>query len=54
MARRQLWLEEGSEKDLRLRQLVSKTVTEQDGRYAFDWQPTKIGTVGIVSWSAPG
>ena len=48
MARRQLWLEEGSEKDLHLRQLVSENVTDQDGRYAFDWQPTKIG---IVSWA---
>jgi len=47
MARRQLWLREGSEKDSLLRQLVEETVTERDGRYAFEWQPTKIG---IVSW----
>jgi SAM-dependent methyltransferase len=47
MARRQLWLHEGSQKDALLRQLVEETVTEQNGRYAFDWQPTKIG---IVSW----
>lgn len=48
MARRQLWLEEGSAKDLELRRLVEQTVTERDGRYAFKWTPTKIG---IVSWS---
>jgi SAM-dependent methyltransferase len=47
MARRQLWLREGSHKDELLRQLVSETVTEQDGRYAFEWAPTKIG---IVTW----
>ena len=47
MARRQLWLKEGSAKDLKLRRLVQKTGTERDGRYAFDWTPTKIG---IVSW----
>jgi SAM-dependent methyltransferase len=48
MARRQLWLEEGSAKDLVLRRLVEETATERDGRYAFEWMPTKIG---IVSWS---
>lgn len=48
MARRQLWLREGSEKDARLRLLATESVTERDGRYAFEWQPTKIG---IVSWS---
>jgi precorrin-6B methylase 2 len=48
MARRQLWLREGSQKDEQLRQLVSETVTAHDGRYAFDWKPTRIG---IISWS---
>lgn len=48
MARRQLWLEEGSAKDLKLRGLVERTATERDGRYAFEWSPTIIG---IVSWS---
>ena len=47
MARRQLWLQEGSAKDARVRQLVTDTVSERDGRYAFDWMPTKIG---VVSW----
>ncbi len=48
MARRQLWLEEGSAKDRKLRQLVERTLTQRDGRYAFEWTPTKIG---IISWS---
>ena len=48
MARRQLWLAEGSAKDKQLRRLVLDTATERDGRYAFEWAPTKIG---IVSWS---
>jgi SAM-dependent methyltransferase len=48
MARRQLWLREFSAKDARLKALVEQTVTVRDGRYAFDWTPTKIG---IVSWN---
>jgi SAM-dependent methyltransferase len=48
IARRQMWLKEGSAKDLTLRRLVQETATERDGRYAFDWAPTRIG---IVSWS---
>lgn len=47
MARRQLWLREGSAKDGELERLVRETLTERDGRYAFEWAPTKIG---IVSW----
>lgn len=47
MARRQLWLKEGSAKDLTLGRLVEHSATERDGRYAFDWAPTRIG---IVSW----
>jgi SAM-dependent methyltransferase len=48
MARRQLWLRPGSAKDEKLRALISRAVTERDGRYAFEWTPTKIG---VVSWS---
>jgi SAM-dependent methyltransferase len=47
-ARRQLWLRAGSEKDQRLARLLSDVLEERDGRYAFDWNPTKIG---IISWS---
>jgi SAM-dependent methyltransferase len=48
MARRQLWLRHGSAKDDRLRDLAREVVTARDGRFAFDWRPTKIG---IVTWS---
>jgi hypothetical protein len=47
MARRQLWLREGSALDERLAALLAETVTTRDGRFAFEWSPTKIG---IVSW----
>ena len=49
MARRQLWLREGSQKDKLLRQLVSETVTSQDGRCSFDWAPTKIGIISLAA-----
>jgi hypothetical protein len=48
IARRQLWLEEGSAKDRKLRRLVERAVTERESRYAFEWAPTKIG---IISWA---
>ena len=48
VARRQLWLEEGTAKDKTLQRLVRDTVTQRDGRYAFEWTPTRIG---IVSWT---
>ncbi len=51
MARRQLWVRPGSDLDQRLGELVAATLTERDGRLAFDWQPTKIG---IVSWTPGG
>jgi SAM-dependent methyltransferase len=47
MARRQLWLREGSDKDRRLQQLLADELEERDRRYAFDWEPTKIG---VVAW----
>jgi SAM-dependent methyltransferase len=47
MARRQLWVRAGSAKDETLTALALESVTERDGRFAFDWAPTKIG---IVSW----
>jgi SAM-dependent methyltransferase len=48
MARRQLWVRAGSAKDQKLTELARDAVTERDGRFAFEWTPTKIG---IVSWS---
>ena len=50
MARRQLWLRAGSARDQKLRDLVAERLTERGGRYAFEWQPTKIG---IVTWTPP-
>lgn len=50
MARRQLWLRKSSSKDFKLRHLVRDAVTERNGRFAFEWQPTKIG---VVSWPPP-
>lgn len=50
MARRQLWLRAGSAKDQRLVALAHDVVTERDGRFAFEWTPTKIG---VVTWD-PG
>src|SRR5687767_2770101 len=47
MARRQLWLREGSAADERLSKLIAESVSERDGHFAFEWSPTKIG---IVSW----
>jgi SAM-dependent methyltransferase len=47
MARRQLWLRKSSSKDFKLRHLVNDIVSQRDGRFAFEWQPTKIG---VVSW----
>ena len=47
-ARRQLWLRRGSAKDEQLTTLVRDTATERDGRFAFEWTPTRIG---IVTWS---
>lgn len=50
MARRQLWVRRGSEKDARLRELVEARAEERDGRFALDWTPTRIG---IVTWEPP-
>lgn len=47
MARRQLWLREGSQKDERLRAMLADDLDESAGRYAFEWEPTRVG---IVSW----
>lgn len=47
VARRQLWLREGSVKDRRLRQLAIDALAERAGGCTFDREPSKIG---IVSW----
>ncbi|GIW08869.1 MAG: hypothetical protein KatS3mg060_3674 [Dehalococcoidia bacterium] len=46
-ARRQTWVRPGSEKDAILQRIVSERLLERDGRFAYTWDPLKIG---IVSW----
>ncbi|MCC7105988.1 MAG: methyltransferase domain-containing protein [Chloroflexi bacterium] len=46
-ARLQTWVQPGGAKDRRLQDLVSRSVTERDGRYAFHWDPLPLG---IVTW----
>ena len=48
MARRQLWVRPGSEKDRLLERLVRATATERDGLWALDWTRTRIG---VVVWT---
>jgi hypothetical protein len=48
MARRQLWVRAGTAKDETLTALARDALTEREGRFAFEWTPTKIG---IVAWS---
>ncbi len=48
MARRQLWLRAGSAKDQKLADLARERLTGRDGRYAFEWEPTKIG---VIAWA---
>jgi SAM-dependent methyltransferase len=48
MARRQLWLREGSDKDRRLAEWVPRALHKlPDGRFTFDERPSRIG---VVSW----
>lgn len=48
MARRQLWVRPGSEKDRHLEGLVREAASERDGLWALDWARTRIG---IVRWT---
>ena len=50
MARRQLWLRQGSARDALLRTLARDALTERDGHLSFDWAPSKIG---VVTWLPP-
>ncbi len=49
--RRQLWLEEGSERDQKLVGILAERLTERDGRFAVSWEPA---TVGFVTWKPAG
>jgi SAM-dependent methyltransferase len=48
MARRQLWLREGSDKDRRLVALSRTRLVERDGRFSWDDKPSRIG---IAAWA---
>ncbi len=48
--RRQLWTNEGSEKDQLLKAALRERLTERDGRLALSWDS---GVVGIVNWEPP-
>jgi hypothetical protein len=50
MARRQLWLREGSTKDHRLVAVARERLIEREGRFIFDDRPSRIG---ITTWT-PG
>ena len=50
MARRQLWVRPGSDKDARLASLVEARATQREEGWALDWSVTRIG---VVSWE-PG
>jgi SAM-dependent methyltransferase len=50
MARRQLWVRPGSNKDMELERLVRRTAASREGRWALDWHDSKIG---LVTWE-PG
>jgi SAM-dependent methyltransferase len=47
MARRQLWVREGSDRDRMLARLVRERASEREGRWALDWTATSIG---VVTW----
>jgi hypothetical protein len=49
MARRQLWLREGSAKDRRLVALAGERLKEREGRFTWDDRPSRIG----VTWWSP-
>ncbi|MCX6021265.1 MAG: class I SAM-dependent methyltransferase [Chloroflexi bacterium] len=48
LARRQTWVQPGSEKDLRLQEAVRKSLVERDGRYSFGGA---ISRIGVVTWA---
>jgi precorrin-6B methylase 2 len=48
MARRQLWLREGSEKDQRLATLASERLIERDGRFSFE---DRVSKIGVTTWT---
>jgi SAM-dependent methyltransferase len=51
MARRQLWVRPGSERDRRLERLAAEAAVEREGGWTLDRVATRIG---IVTWRPPG
>ncbi len=48
LARRQTWVQPGSEAHRRLQAAVAERIQERDGRYALSWEPA---AVAVVSWA---
>lgn len=48
VARRQTWVQPGSEADKRLQAVVAERMQEREGRYALTWEPS---AVAVVSWT---
>ncbi|HZQ34521.1 MAG TPA: class I SAM-dependent methyltransferase [Dehalococcoidia bacterium] len=49
LARRQTWVQPGSEADRRLQTIVTEHMQEHDGRYALSWEPAAVAVVGWAS-----
>ncbi len=46
-ARRHTWVQPGGTKDIALQAVLRDRLVERDGRFAFGWEPVRIG---IVTW----
>jgi hypothetical protein len=51
MARRQLWVRPGSDRDARLTELVSQRAVQRDPGWTLETSPARIG---VVAWEPPG
>ena len=47
--RQQLWTSPDGDKDRLLQRLVRERARERNGRYAFSWEPVRVG---VVTWSS--
>jgi hypothetical protein len=50
--RRQLFITEGGERDLRFRAALPDRIAERDGAWTLADRPA--GSIGIVTWDPPG
>ncbi len=46
-ARRHTWVQPGGAKDVALQAVLRDRLVEREGRFAFGWDPVRIG---VVSW----